>query len=116
MPKTSRFLPLPPQRKKDYYFCYECLRLICERLFGVIDCYSQYSKEIPPKEFGDDNDLEMVVTKVTIHLGSMSFYTPRKLCLWEGILFSRCPTDHPTDRPTDRVSVTFCFFNNFKNH
>ena len=57
---------MPPQRKKDYYFCYECLRLICERLFGVIDCYSQYSKEIPPKEFENDNDLEMVVTKVTI--------------------------------------------------
>ena len=35
------------------------------------------------------------------------YYTPRKLRLWEGILFSR---------PTDRVSVTFCFLNNFKNH
>ena len=22
-----------------------------------------------------------------------SFIIPRKLCLWEGILFSRCPTD-----------------------
>ena len=29
---------------------------------------------------------------------------PCKLCLWEGILFSRCPTD--------RVSVMFCFLNN----
>ena len=27
-------------------------------------------------------------------------YTPRKLCLWEGILFSCCPSDHPNDRPT----------------
>ena len=26
-------------------------------------------------------------------------YTPRKLCLWEGILFSRCPSERPTDRP-----------------
>ena len=26
-------------------------------------------------------------------------YTPRKLCLWKGILFSRCPND--------RVSETF---------
>ena len=48
------------------------------------------------------------------------FYTPRKLCLWEGILFSRCPNERTnertTDRPTERVSVTFCFLNNFKNH
>ena len=43
-------------------------------------------------------------------------YTPRKLCLWEGILFSRCPKVSPSDRPTDCVSETFCFFNNFKNH
>lgn len=64
MPKTSRYLPMPPQRKKDYYFQYECLRLICERLFGVIDCYSRYSQEIPRKEF-DSEDLEVVVTKVT---------------------------------------------------
>ena len=39
-------------------------------------------------------------------------YTPLKLCLWEGILFSRCPSD----RPNNRLSVTFCFLNNFKNH
>ena len=26
-------------------------------------------------------------------------YTPRKLCLWEGILFSRCPKVRPSDRP-----------------
>ena len=25
-------------------------------------------------------------------------YTPRKLCLWEGILFSRCPTDRTNER------------------
>ena len=28
-----------------------------------------------------------------------TYYTPRKLCLWEGILFSRCPSERPTDRP-----------------
>ena len=33
-------------------------------------------------------------------------YTPRKLCLWWGILFSRCPSVRP--------SVTFCFLNNLK--
>ena len=25
-------------------------------------------------------------------------YTPRKLCLWEGILFSRCPSERKSDR------------------
>ena len=38
---------------------------------------------------------------------SCYFYTPRKLCLWEGILFSR---------PSVRPSVTFCFLNNLKSH
>ena len=33
--------------------------------------------------------------------------TPRKLCLWEGILFSYCPSIRP--------SVTFCFLNNLKS-
>ena len=42
----------------------------------------------------------------------VAFYTPRKLCLWEGILFSRCPSV----RTTVRVSVTFCFLNILKNH
>ena len=45
-----------------------------------------------------------------------NIYTPRKLCLWEGILFSRPPSEQTTDRPTQCVSVTFCFLNNFKNH
>ena len=41
-----------------------------------------------------------------------SYYTPRKLCLWEGILFSRCPSVRLSVRP----SVTFCFLNNLKSH
>ena len=44
------------------------------------------------------------------------YYTPRKLCLWEGILFSRCPSVCPTERKSDRASVTFCFLNILKNH
>ena len=39
-------------------------------------------------------------------------YTPRKPCLWEGILFSRCPSE----RTNESVSVTFCFFNILKSH
>ena len=37
-----------------------------------------------------------------------TFYTPRKLCLWWGILFSRCPCVRP--------SVTLCFLNVLKSH
>ena len=38
---------------------------------------------------------------------SVLIIPPRKLCLWEGILFSRCPSV--------RSSVTFCFLNIFKS-
>ena len=38
----------------------------------------------------------------------LQYLYPRKLCLWEGILVSRCPND--------RVSVTFCFLNILKNY
>ena len=27
------------------------------------------------------------------------YYNPHKLCLWEGILFSRCPSVRTSDRP-----------------
>ena len=43
-----------------------------------------------------------------------SGYTPRKLCLWEGILFS-CLSDRLSVRTSDRVSVTFCFLNILKS-
>ena len=39
-------------------------------------------------------------------------YTPRKLCLCWGILFSLCPCVCACVRP----SVTFCFFNNLESH
>ena len=38
-------------------------------------------------------------------------YTPLKLCLWEGILFSR-----PSARTNESVSVKFCFLNILKKH
>ena len=41
---------------------------------------------------------------------------PRKLCLWWGILFSRCPSVCACVCPCVRPSVTFCFFNNLKSH
>ena len=48
----------------------------------------------------------------TIGVISLCNYTPRKLCLWEGILFSRCPSE----RTNESVSVTFCFLNILKSH
>ena len=42
-------------------------------------------------------------------------YTPRKLCLWEGILFSRCPSVRTNERTNESVSVTFCFLNILKS-
>ena len=72
MPRMTHYLPIPPKRKKDYYFAYECLRLTCERLFGVIDCYSQYSREIPKREFAAA-DLDLIVTQVNI------FFTVRTI-------------------------------------
>ena len=50
------------------------------------------------------------------HLSSGFYYTPRKLCLWEGLLFSHCPSVRTNKRTTIRVSVTFCFLNILKNH
>ena len=53
------------------------------------------------------NWLPCVMTK-----NLLCIYTPRKLCLWWGILFSRCPSVRPCVRP----SVTFCFLNNLKSN
>ena len=47
----------------------------------------------------------------SIQLYLLYYYTPRKLCLWEGILFSR-PSVRTNERP--KVSVTFCFLNIFR--
>lgn len=64
IPRYSRFLPRPPRSKnQEYYFSYQCFRLVCERLFGRAACYSVYSTEIPAREYKDPH-LELVVTKV----------------------------------------------------
>ena len=48
-----------------------------------------------------------------VHICKYSyFYNPRILCLWLGILFSRCPSV----RPSVRLSVTLCFLNILKSH
>ena len=36
------------------------------------------------------------------------YYTPHKLCLWWGILFSRCPSVRPSVRPSVCPSVRAC--------
>ena len=47
-------------------------------------------------------EMSLLLLTVTLwgYLISIAYciYTPRKLCLWEGILFSRCPTDRPCVR------------------
>ena len=48
------------------------------------------------------------VGKLLKFYSCMFHYTPRKLCLWWGILFSRCACVRP--------SVTFCFLNILKSH
>nr|XP_022316740.1 uncharacterized protein LOC111120303 [Crassostrea virginica] len=64
IPRYSRFLPRPPgTRTHEYYFSYQCFRLVCERLFGRAVCYSVYSSEIPAREYNDPH-LELIVTKV----------------------------------------------------
>ncbi|XP_076093049.1 uncharacterized protein LOC143064244 isoform X1 [Mytilus galloprovincialis] len=65
VPKASRFLPIPQGRKQNYYFSYECYRLICERLYGKATCYSVYSKELPQIEF-KQKDLDVVVSKIIL--------------------------------------------------
>ena len=59
-------------------------------------------------EFGDHKSAATAKKKLenTRDLVSMeNNYTPRKLCLWEGILFSRCPTERTTERTTVRPNV-----------
>lgn len=64
IPRYCRFLPRPPHSKNpEYYFPYQCFRLVCERLFGKAVCYSAYSVDIPAREY-EDQHLELVVTKV----------------------------------------------------
>ena len=57
----------------------------------------------------DPTTLVRVFSDVSV---AFLYYTPRKLCLWEGILFSCCPSV----RPSECVSVTFCFLNILENH
>ena len=40
---------------------------------------------------------------------TQTIYTPRKLCLWEGILFSR-PNERTNKRPSDRTCVRIVLF------
>ncbi|XP_013408970.1 uncharacterized protein LOC106172706 [Lingula anatina] len=65
-PKNSQFLPFIPKKRSGYFYPYECFRLACEQLYGRSGCYTQYSDEIPPREFEDLNQ-DMVVTKVMLY-------------------------------------------------
>ena len=49
------------------------------------------------------NELQTLKTLIRLPLIWVCIIIPPlKLCLWEGILFSRCPSERPTDRPNVR--------------
>ncbi|KAK7488513.1 hypothetical protein BaRGS_00020298, partial [Batillaria attramentaria] len=63
MPRDSRYLPLPPGKNKAYFYGEACLQLLCEHLFGLAQCYTVYSTDIPGSEFYS-KELPMVVMKI----------------------------------------------------
>ena len=66
-------------------------------------------------EISDPTLLDLISNSFALYTNMNIYlynYTPRKLCLWWGILFSRCPCVRASVPP----SVTFCFFNNLKSH
>ncbi|KAK3089315.1 hypothetical protein FSP39_002676 [Pinctada imbricata] len=65
IPKMSRYLPIPPNRNRNYYYSYECFRLVCERLYSRAKCYGVYSLEIPTSEYTDSNT-EVIVSRVVM--------------------------------------------------
>ncbi|GFS21707.1 protein disulfide-isomerase [Elysia marginata] len=67
IPKFSNYLPLAPGGERNYFYSPRCLRLACERLFGLASCHIVNSREIPPGEFTKANQGKsgMVVTEIT---------------------------------------------------
>ena len=64
VPKMSKYLPVVPSHSRDYFYPYKCFRLACERMFGTVPCAVQYSTSIPGKEFDNDSEDDMILTKV----------------------------------------------------
>ena len=64
-------------------------------VFGVSDEGTYKNGAVQPQKIARGLGSRGIVLSVM----RLYFYTPRKLCLWEGILFSRCPSERPTDRP-----------------
>ncbi|RUS75710.1 hypothetical protein EGW08_016525 [Elysia chlorotica] len=65
IPRFSNYLPLAPGGQRSYFFTPGCLRLACERLFGLATCYVANSKEIPHGEFTKTHAVSgMVVSEV----------------------------------------------------
>ncbi|GFN83053.1 protein disulfide-isomerase [Plakobranchus ocellatus] len=67
IPKYSNYLPLAPRGDRNYFYHPQCLRLVCERLYGLASCHIIFSREIPAGEFSKTpaRGSGMVVTKVT---------------------------------------------------
>ena len=64
VPKMSKYLPVAPSHSRDYFYPYKCFRLACERMFGTVPCAVQYSNSILGKEFDNDSEDDMILTKV----------------------------------------------------
>ena len=68
VPKMSKYLPVTPSHSRDYFYPYKCFRLACERMFGTVPCAVLYSSSIPGKEFDNDSEEDMILTKVMVCL------------------------------------------------
>ena len=53
---------------------------------------------------GDKGEMDISVGTQNLNTVQVLYY-PRKLCLWEGILFSRCPSVHSSERMNERKCV-----------
>ncbi|XP_012944667.1 uncharacterized protein LOC101860854 [Aplysia californica] len=65
IPKLSQYLPVAPKRDRNFFFGESCLRLVCERLFGLASCLMLYSGDVPKSEYSDAPMKEMVVTQIS---------------------------------------------------
>ena len=62
--------------------------------------YGDVSVMFPVRDWNQNSFHLHYLLAVEIPNCTTPYYTPRKLCLWAGILFSRCPSIRPSVRPS----------------